>query len=121
MNLELEQDFVNRLISDKVLPELREKGFRRLYVVFKSGRIIVRGIWQVVPFSIPFKLVSFSGRRIHFSVDGPLGIITALISIRESMFSLKGGVITLDLSELDIPGRIRDIRIGGGRLRVLLK
>ncbi len=121
MNLELEQDFVNRLIYEKILPQLRKKGFRRLYVVFKSGRIIVRGMWQVVPFSIPFRLVSFSGRRIHFSVDGPLGIVTALISIRESMFSMKGGVITLDLSEVEIPGRIVDIRIGGGRLRLLLR
>ncbi len=121
MNLELEEEFVNALISERVLPRLRRKGFRSLRLAFESGRIIVKGVWQVIPFSIPFRLVSFSGRSVHFSVDGPIGIAMALVSIRESLFSIEGGVITLDLSGMDIPGRIRDIRIGGGRLRLLLR
>ncbi len=121
MNLELEEDFVNALISEMIMPRLREKGFRSLRLAFESGRIIVRGVWFLVPFSIPFRLVSFSGRNVHFSVDGPLGIVSALISVRESLFTMKGGVISIDLSGMDIPGRIRNIRIGGGRLRILIR
>ncbi len=121
MNLELEQDFVNALISERVLPFLKDRGFRALRLIFEPGRIILRGRWYLIPFSISFRLVSFSGRNIHFSVDGPPGVILSIFSVEQSMFRLRRGMITLDLSTLDIPGRIRDIRIGGGRLRLTLR
>ena len=121
MNLEITDSFLTRLLRKYALPSLEEYGVRDLYVQMDANRITLKAILLFIPLSISISIVGYTSRRIHFSLGSPFDALLRFFHYENDMVKVRYGVITLDLSGLDIPGRIRKIRVSRGRLLISIR
>ena len=118
MNLEISQEFVSKLLLRYALPHLKEYGVRDLSVRLDKGEISLRAVLYLLPITISVRILGYTSRRIHLQVGPPLDLIMRFVRYESDLVKVRYGIITLDFGKLNLPGRIRKIRISRGRLLV---
>ncbi len=112
MRLELDENFVNKLISKFV----KVPNVNNLKAEIENGFINLKGSYTIMPFGFKINPIKTNGSKIQFSIEGAFSHFLPKIS--QKGIKLENNILEIDISQFIEDIEVRSITIQKGKILV---